>query len=227
MFFGIRILRKGREVRTLLYIDGFNFYYSAVKNTTLKWLNPVALASRAFPRNRIVGTKYFTAKVKAIRNNPEQPLRQMILWRALRTLPDLEIIKGDFRSRRVRAAVVSPPPATIEIYKTEEKGSDVNLAVHLLMDGFRNRYACAIVISGDADLVSPIKMVREELGKPVGVLNPQRLSGPNRRKIRKSAGLKQTATFYQNGISWAQLQAAQFPPTITDAKGTFTKPKSW
>jgi len=214
-------------VKTILYIDGFNFCFSAVKDTPLKWLNPVALAARAFPRNQIVATKYFSAQVSALPRDPDQPTRQMIFWRALRTLPQFEIILGDFRTRKVRAAVVSPPPNFIEVFKTEEKGSDVNLASHLLMDGFRAVYDCAIIVSGDSDLVTPIRMVRDELKKPVGVLNPQRLSGPSRRPERKSAGLQQAASFYQKGVTWAQLQSAQFPSTMNDTHGAFTKPSTW
>jgi hypothetical protein len=187
----------------------------------------VVLIERAFPRNQIAGTKYFTAKVSALPNNPGQPIRQMMFWRALRTLPNLEIIEGDFRTRKVPMAVVSPPPNFITVFKTEEKGSDVNLAAHLLLDGFRNQYECAIVISGDSDLVTPIRMVRDELKKPVGVLNPQRLSGPNCRPPRKNAGLQQAASFYQNGVNWAQLLSAQFPNPMTDAIGSFHKPTTW
>jgi uncharacterized LabA/DUF88 family protein len=183
-------------MNTMLYIDGFNLYYSALKDTPLRWLDPVALAARAFPRNHIIGAKFFTARVRPLPHNTGQPLRQQFYWRALRTLPGLQIIEGDFRTRIVRAPVVSPPPNTIEVYKTDEKGSDVNLASHLLLDGFRNTYACAIVVSGDSDLVTPIRMVRDELKKPVGVLNPQRLSGPNCRPPRKSAGLQHAASFY-------------------------------
>lgn len=214
-------------MKTILYIDGFNLFYGAVKGTPLRWLNPVALAQGVFPRNQIIATKYFTAKVSPLPGNPDQPTRQMIFWRALGTLPNFEIILGDFRTRKVRAAVVSPPPNTIEVYKTDEKGSDVNLAAHLLMDGFRNRYECAIVVSGDSDLVTPIRMVREQLTKPVGVLNPQRLSGPNCRPERKSAGLQHAATFYRKGVTWSHLQAAQFPNPMTDANGTFHKPLTW
>jgi hypothetical protein len=145
----------------------------------------------------------------------------------LRTLPDLEIILGEFRTRRVRAAVVSPPPNTIEVFKTEEKGSDVNLAAHLLLDAFLGRYDAAIVVTGDSDLISPIKMVRSALSKPVGVLNPQRNSGPGCRPPRRSAGLQNAASFYQDSVTWAQLAAAQFPDTLKDASGTFHKPPSW
>jgi len=215
------------RVKTILYIDGFNLFYSAVKGTPLRWLNPVALIERAFPKNQIVGTKYFTAKVTALPGNLDQPIRQLMFWRALKTLPHFQIIEGDFRTRQVMAPVVAPPPPFIKVFKTEEKGSDVNLASHLLLDGFRNNYECAIVISGDSDLVTPIRMVRDDLRKPVGVLNPQRLSGPNCRPPRKNAGLQHAASFYQNGVTWAQLQAAQFPTPMADATGPFHRPPAW
>jgi uncharacterized LabA/DUF88 family protein len=214
-------------MKTILYIDGFNLYYSAVKGTSLRWLNPHALVARVFPRNLIVGTKYFTARVSSIPGNEDQPVRQAAYWRALSTLPNFEIIKGDFRTRRVRATVVNPPPNTIEVFKTEEKGSDVNLAAHLLFDGFSNRYECAIVISGDSDLVTPIRMVRDELKMPIGVLNPQRISGANLRPIRRSAGLLEASSFYRNGISWAQLQESQFGLRLSDSQGVIQKPVSW
>ena len=83
------------------------------------------------------------------------------------------------------------------------------------------------MITGDSDLVTPIRMVRTQLMKPVGVLNPQRLSGPNCRPVRQSAGLQHAASFYQNGVSWNQLINAQFPPSLTDSHGTFTKPAAW
>jgi uncharacterized LabA/DUF88 family protein len=211
----------------MLYIDGFNLYYSAVKGTSLRWLNPHALVARVFPRNQIVGTKYFTASVSPLPGNLDQPVRQAIYWRALRTLPNFEIIKGDFRTRKVRATVVYPPPKTIEVFKTEEKGSDVNLATHLLFDAFSSRYDCAIVVSGDSDLVTPIRMVRDELKRPIGVLNPQRISGVNPRPIRKSAGLREASSFYRNGISWAQLEESQFSLVLCDSQGLIQKPVSW
>lgn len=95
------------------------------------------------------------------------------------------------------------------------------------MDGFLNRYEAAIVITGDSDLVTPIQMACRELKKPVGVLNPQRLSGPGSRLERKSAGLQKAAAFYKNGVTWNQLLKAQFPNPLTDAHGTFSKPPSW
>ena len=55
-------------------------------------------------------------------------------------------------------------PRTVEILDTEEKGSDVNLASHLLLDGFDDEYEMAVVVSNDSDLELPIRMVRTRLG---------------------------------------------------------------
>ena len=44
--------------------------------------------------------------------------------------------------------------------QSEEKKTDVNIAVRLLTDVYDDRFDTAIVISGDSDLVPPIKSVR-------------------------------------------------------------------
>ena len=227
IFWGPHHKSRRRPVKTIFYIDGFNFYYSAVKGTTLRWLDFDALFRRIFPKNAIAAIKYFTAEVDALPDDPDQPIRQQVYWRALRMLPNFEIHLGHFRTRRKRAKVVTPPPNTIEVYKTEEKGSDVNLAAHLLMDAFHKRFECAIVVSGDSDLVTPIRMVRDDVKLPVGVLNPQRLSGPGKRKEGKSAGLKHAASFYKKGLTWGQLEKSQFPDQGEDAYGMFHRPERW
>jgi hypothetical protein len=70
-------------------------------------------------------------------------------------------------------------------------------------------------------------MARQQLRTAVGVLNPQRLSGPNCRPERKSAGLQQAASFYKNGITWNQLLKAQLPDQLADSHGTIHKPTTW
>jgi len=65
-----------------------------------------------------------------------------------------------------------------EVWVPEEKGSDVDLASRLLLDAFRGAFDVAVGISNDADLLEPVRMVREELGLTVGVL---RFEGGQRR----------------------------------------------
>ena len=58
----------------------------------------------------------------------------------------------------------------VRVWNLEEKGSDVNLASYLLRDGFLGEYEAAVVISDDSDLVEPLRIVRRDIGKPVGIV---------------------------------------------------------
>lgn len=90
-------------------------------------------------------------------------------------VPNLSVHFGHFLSHEISARLVNPSRQGSpfrQVWKTEEKGSDVNLASHLLIDGFRAKYDLAVVISNDGDLKEPVHFVRHELNAPVGVLNP-------------------------------------------------------
>jgi hypothetical protein len=56
--------------------------------------------------------------------------------------------------------------------KTEEKGSDVNLATNLLLDAFRQHCDTTVVNSNDAGLAEPVHIAQFEQAFTVGVINP-------------------------------------------------------
>ena len=62
---------------------------------------------------------------------------------------------------------------TAEVFKTEEKGSDVNLAVHLLNDCWLDLYECAVVVSNDSDLAEAMRLVNGCRGKMIGLVTPR------------------------------------------------------
>ena len=207
-------------MKTLVYVDAFNLYYGAVKDTPYKWLDLQALCRVMIPRNAVVGIKYFTARVHPRPHDPGQPTRQLIYLRALQTLPNLQIIFGHYLSHVVWMPMAFPPANQkpfVQVIKTEEKGSDVNLASHLLLDAFDNAFDCAVVVSGDSDLKTPVTMVVNRFHKTVGVLNPQKTP---------CKALQSAARFYKH-IRESALQASQFPPVLTDGQGSFHKPASW
>lgn len=207
--------------KAIVYIDGFNFYYGCLKGTTLKWVNPLLLVQNMLTDIDVVGIKYFSARVKDRPNDP-QATRQDVYYRAMQTLPNSSIILGHYLTHPVRMKLVRPTDCnhkkTVEVIKTEEKGSDVNLATHLLVDGFENSCDVAIVISNDSDLMLPIKTIKQKLRKLVFVLNPH---------PHDSIQLKKYATVHRR-IKPDDLLKAQFPNTIVDAQGnTITKPATW
>jgi hypothetical protein len=95
--------------------------------------------------------------------------------------------------------------------------SDVALGALLVAHGYRRRYEAAIVVSNDSDLILPIKIVRDDLGLPVGLLNPHKYF---------STELLKLATFKKQ-IRTGVLMAAQFPDELEDADGTIRKPPTW
>ncbi len=211
----------GNPIPSYVYVDGFNLYYGAVKGTAYKWLDIQKMVQLILPKNQILKIKYFTALVNARPQDPDQPIRQQMYLRALRTIPNLEIIRGHFLSHTVWMPLANPSPGQnpyVEVIKTEEKGSDVNIATHLLYDGVKNAYGVAILISNDSDLVEPINIVKKDLHKAVIVLNPN--------LVYPSQELKKSATFVKD-IRQGVLAASQVPNTMQDKNGTFTKPASW
>lgn len=103
-----------------------------------------------------------------------------------------------------------------EVHTMEEKGSDVNLAVHLLNDAWQGLFDMAIVISNDTDLMAPIGMVVEEQKLQVAVVNPTINKTP-------AAGLKRAASTVWH-VRKDHYVNSQFPETIHEG---LSKPTEW
>jgi hypothetical protein len=175
------------------------------------------------PRNEIQTVKYFTAMVSERATDPGQVARQAIYIRALRTLPNVEIIFGSFMTHeRVRPLVSPPPngPRYVRIFDTEEKGSDANLAAHLVADGYEGKYDIAVVVTNDSDQVGPIQIVRTRLKKTVGFVNPHEQASP---------ALRRATSFVRHVRGHPGLLAdSQFPDEVVDARGNVIhKPTVW
>lgn len=116
--------------------------------------------------------------------------------------------------------LADPPivgPRTVEVVKTEEKGSDVNIATLMLVDAFDKDYETAVVVSNDSDLALPIRLVQQKFGCRVGLLNPHK---------NPSQTLLKAVAFYKP-IRTGALRVSQFPAMLTDKQGVITKPTTW
>jgi hypothetical protein len=200
-------------VKTYVYIDGFNLYY-AIKDTGCKWLDPKQMTEQVVPSAQVEKIRYFTARVSGA-VDPGAPGRQQVPFKALATVPEVQIHLGTFLAKSTwqpvmllpvarrsttdssrRAGTLAPGLAAVgidpalpgslpervpigsygssasagkpsalpdavkaQIFAMEEKGSDVNLAVHLVNDAWAGRFDAAVVVSNDTDLVVPIRIV--------------------------------------------------------------------
>lgn len=208
--------------KTIVYVDGFNLYY-ALKKEKAKWLDISKLCERLLTDNEIVTIKYFTARVKSRTGDLDIHVRQNIYLEALQTYPKVEVIYGHFLTNPVWMAKASDEGRPldqikkVQVIKTEEKGSDVNIATHLLIDGFQNRYDVAAVITNDSDLKLPVEKVKTVLKKTVGVICPQE---------KPSKELIKSASFFKTIKSSTYLEC-QLPDSIKLKNRTIHKPKAW
>jgi hypothetical protein len=216
--------------RVMFYIDGFNLYYGALRDTPYRWLDLEAFC-QAYVRSgyEFSGARYFTAKLRAHPSDPGQSERQRCYLRAIGTLPNVSIHYGHFLHRTaVRQLEILPRDARDgdiglrSVWIHEEKGSDVNLATHLVADGFRHRFDLAVVVSNDSDLKTPISFIRSNF-TPVGVLNPH---SARERSFALSPRDLPGGSFYRT-IKKSTLQTTLLPPALEDAEGTIECPPGW
>ena len=155
--------------RVNVYIDGFNLYYGVARNTPYRWLDLRRLSEGLIqrPDHEIHRIRYFTARVAG----DEASTRQDVYLRALRTIPSLTIHEGHFLTHPVTLPLTDGT-GMAQVDRTEEKGSDVNLASYLLFDAFDRDFETALVISNDTDLVFPVSEVRRRFDVVVGVAAP-------------------------------------------------------
>ncbi|MCF6289789.1 MAG: NYN domain-containing protein [Desulfobacterales bacterium] len=207
-------------MRTSIYVDGFNLYYRALKGSPYKWLDLKALTANLLqPHHIIAEIKYFTAIVSG-NIDPGQPIRQKTYIRALeKYVPEASVYYGHFLSHPVSAPQypLTNPLQFAKVMKTEEKGSDVNMAVHILNDAWLDRYDCAVIISNDSDLAESLRLVREQHNKVIGLLSPL-INGHPSRELQKHA-------HFVKRIRKGVLKISQLPSPIPGS--TIRKPQGW
>jgi len=203
--------------RVIVYIDGFNLYYGMRSKRWQRyyWLNVQLLAQHLLkPGQRLVGTKYFTSRVSSTPRDPNKSNRQNSYLEALGTLADVDISYGHYLERTVKCF-----RCEAKWQLPEEKMTDVNIAVQMMVDAFQDRWDTALLISGDSDLTAPIMNIRHSFpAKRVVVAFP-----PG----RHSAQLKKSAHAYFT-IGRRNLSISQFPDIVCKEDGfELARPVEW
>jgi uncharacterized LabA/DUF88 family protein len=176
-----------------------------------KWLNISLLTKNLLQANQdLQGIKYFTSRVS---NNPDKQKRQSTYIEALESV-GVKIYYGHYQRDTVecsRCGNIWP--------KFNEKMTDVNIATHMLNDAYQDKYDMAMLVSGDSDLVPPIRTIHEIFKtKRVFIAFP-----PKRHNNSVSLVAKGSLT-----IGRKKLVDSQFDNDITKSDGyILKKPKEW
>jgi uncharacterized LabA/DUF88 family protein len=188
------------------------------------------MSAAALPAgHQIDAINYYTARVSA-RINPASPARQNAYLQALEAIPKVQIHYGNFLVSKKWSRLVQPPdfkptfplpsaaaPVVAKVVKTEEKGSDVNLGVHLVRDAFKGLFDAAAVLTNDTDLKEPLRIVTRELGLQVILLMP--CPQPAASLVAVSNAVRHIQPY---------LGPCQLPQTIfVPGKPPISKPTTW
>jgi uncharacterized LabA/DUF88 family protein len=201
------------DERIIVYVDGFNLYFGLKEAgySNYKWLNIWNLCLSVLkPNQELVGIKYFTSRVS---NNPTKQKRQTTYLEALETT-GIELYYGQYQSADIECKRCG------NIWRTfNEKMTDVNIATEMLIDAWEDRYDCAMLISGDSDLVPPAKAVHRYLqNKRVFVIFPPR---------RHNNSLAAVAKGFMT-IGRKKLSDNKFPIEVPKTNGyILRKPVEW
>jgi uncharacterized LabA/DUF88 family protein len=213
-----------------------------------RWLDVRQLVgTRMWPGATLSKVVYCTAVIDAA-TNASGYHDQDIYLRALRTAKSTDLIEYGTYVSRVKQAplavkassqsgrpeVVHPQwpivvqdgagrPVTDAVFMVsyahrEEKGSDVNVASHLLVDVLTDQVDAAIVVSNDSDLKFPIRYARTRV--PVGLINPSDnpTAGALRGKPDEGVG-----DHWWRTLTADDFRAAQLPDPVQ----RLTRPPGW
>ena len=216
-------------VRVGAYVDGLNVYYGGRHlcgrgAPGWRWFDLAASVERMIARNAAWTAKgatlhrlvYCTALIRGEIDSGGRRHQEAYLA-ALSADSRITIELGYFALRKVREEAGQAGGPAIR-KAPEEKGSDVNVASHLLIDIHTQAIDAAVLISNDGDLRLPAQHARTCV--PTGTVNPR-----GRPTARTLQGSRRDGV---GGHWWYRLTAEDFfDHQLPDVVGGARKPAGW
>lgn len=225
-------------MKTIIYIDGYNLYYGTLRGTPYKWLDIVQLfegiCHAQNPASQLVQVKFFTAPIKAkISTRKEQAVHSQRLYlNALQTLyPEkVNVIEGFFQINQGSLPRYQKPLDKldkVEVWRLEEKQTDVNIALHLYDDVIQGNAEQVVLVSNDSDLIPAFAFARKANPNiTIGTILP-RLFTETGIQRPNNVDLPKLSDWSRHYIRAEELGNAQLPIKIPTKKKPIFKPDYW
>jgi uncharacterized LabA/DUF88 family protein len=205
-----------RMIRSAFFIDGFNLYHALKRlgSHYLKWVDLNALMGRLIaPKSEtIVAIYYFSAYAHWL---PDQWKRHQEYVAALRYVGVVPVM-GQFKNKDRWCNSCGA-----KWIGHEEKETDVNIALYLLNEAYRDSYDRAYIVSRDSDLKPAVEMVLTQFSnKEIVIVAPPELGHSN--DLTLAAGNKRR-------IKRRQVQECLLPALVVDPAGNViaTRPSKY
>ncbi|KHL53914.1 MULTISPECIES: NYN domain-containing protein [Xanthomonas] len=255
-------MEKTVPLRTRIYIDGFNLYYGCLRQTPFKWLDLIKLFEQhilpsvlhqsdpAAPPSTMVldqcAIRYFTAPILGSAAKGQDSVASQSQYHAALTSSNrISVTKGYYSLTKSSQYLVDAEEpdknpnlcGKAQVWKLEEKQSDVNLALALYDDALH----CAdldqlVLVTNDTDIAPALELIKKK--KPrlvIGLVIPTRLDA---RKVddtgymtdkerQANADLRKLADWTRTYIRPEELAASQLPRVVQGGRKATIKPLSW
>lgn len=249
-------------LRTRVYIDGYNLYYGCLRRTPYKWLDLLKLFEdcifptvlyRTAPDAPVsimqldaCAIRYFTAPILSRAAKAEDCINsQRQYHKALESSGRISLTYGYHSLTKSNQYLVDAEDpdrdpklcAKAQVWKLEEKQTDVNLALSLYDDALNcEELQQLVVVTNDTDIAPALALIRKR--RPdlvIGLVIPTRRS-PRRRSdgckpvpLEREANveLRKHASWVRRHITTEELAASQLPTVVSRKNKDAIKPLSW
>jgi uncharacterized LabA/DUF88 family protein len=222
---------SAKNIKTIIFIDGYNLYYGLLRKSKLKWLDVVKLFEEYIldEKSELVEVRYYTAPVLGrMSDDPRSTQRQRQYLQALRaTYPSLlKIIQGKMVASKPYQRLVNPIPQApgldvVQVFNFTEKKTDVNLAADLIRGAWKGLYEQAVICSNDSDLERALEAVKQDHPQiRISVVAP--ISSDSHRHI---SGDLQRHADWKKILTVNHISQSQLPSKIPNSK--IEKPDTW
>lgn len=206
--------------RIIFYFDGFNFYNGLKEKSILDptwkkyyWIDFVKFCNSFSQDGQVTSVKYFTAPPS---NNGKRS-RQSALFGANKLInPHTFIqIKGNYQNKKIRCKKCN------EVFEhPEEKRTDVNIAVTMMLDCFTNNVDTLVLISADSDQVPTIQAIKTNFpNKKIKLYFP-----PNRNSSELLSLMKNVVFLENNEDKFLQ---SVLPKVVENENKKYKRPEDW
>lgn len=224
-------------MRTIVYIDGYNLYYSLLRGSPHKWLDLVTLFRTHIlavqePTAALIKLKFFTspAKAKFAAHGRDSVTAQNEYHRALRARYGnlVEVINGFHETLAAPMLRHREPPERsdrVKVWHLEEKQTDVNLALQIYRDAVRGAADLQVICSNDSDVEPALALVRQDVPHiKIGLVTPLPVASADRYPNARLVGL---ADWVRRAIRSEELAAAQLPEIVPTQRKAARRPIHW
>jgi 6-hydroxy-3-succinoylpyridine 3-monooxygenase len=230
-------------LRTRIYVDGYNLYYGCLRRTRYRWLDvnavftqilsTVFIEKKGMPITWALDPlclKYFTAPIlKNFARSNDSVSSQSRYHDALRGHlgGSIQIVEGYYDAKPAKAHLYKQgqkarDSEVREIWKLEEKQSDVALALHAYSDVIRGQIDHAVIVTNDTDLAPALEMIRAHTSATIGLIIPTR-----DKERPANTDLSCHSHWTRSHILDRELLDAQMPAMVRHNSIAIQKPISW